>query len=79
MKNIRVGSRESRLAVVQSEMVMDYIKEKGLSVDELTKATGIAKERFCSDQTVFSADEFMRICCYLQEDPYLFSIEDNAE
>ena len=27
MKNIRVGSRESRLAVVQSEMVMDYIKE----------------------------------------------------
>ena len=28
MKNIRIGSRESRLAVVQSEMVMDYIKEK---------------------------------------------------
>ena len=27
MKNIRIGSRESRLAVVQSEMVMDYIKE----------------------------------------------------
>ena len=27
MKNIRVGSRESRLAVVQSEMVMDYRKE----------------------------------------------------
>ena len=62
-----------------TKRVMDYIKEKGLSVDELTKATGIAKERFCSDQTVFSADEFMRICCYLQEDPYLFSIEDNAE
>ena len=27
MKNIRIGSRESRLAVVQSEMVIDYIKE----------------------------------------------------
>ena len=62
-----------------TKRVMDYIKEKGLSVDELTKATGIAKERFCSDQTVSSADEFMRICCYLQEDLYLFSIEDNAE
>mgnify|MGYP002241089490 CR=1 FL=1 len=28
MKNIRIGSRESRLAVVQSEMVMEYIKGK---------------------------------------------------
>ena len=27
MKQIRIGSRESRLAVVQSEMVIDYIKE----------------------------------------------------
>lgn len=27
MDNIRIGSRESRLAVVQSEMVMNYIKE----------------------------------------------------
>ena len=27
MDNIRIGSRESRLAVVQSEMVLNYIKE----------------------------------------------------
>ena len=27
MKQIRIGSRESRLAVIQSEMVMDYIKK----------------------------------------------------
>lgn len=28
MKQIRVGSRESRLAVIQSEIVMDYLREK---------------------------------------------------
>ena len=28
MKKIRIGSRESRLAVIQSEMVMDYIKNQ---------------------------------------------------
>lgn len=28
MKKIRIGSRESRLAVIQSEMVMEYLKEK---------------------------------------------------
>lgn len=28
MKTIRIGSRESRLAVIQSEMVMEYLKEK---------------------------------------------------
>lgn len=27
MKTVRIGSRESRLAVVQSEMVMDYLKQ----------------------------------------------------
>ena len=27
MKKICIGSRESRLAVIQSEMVMDYLKK----------------------------------------------------
>ena len=28
MKKFRIGSRESRLAVIQSEMVMDYIRNQ---------------------------------------------------
>ena len=28
MKTIRIGSRESRLAVIQSEMVMEYLKKE---------------------------------------------------
>ena len=41
--NIVIGSRESKLAVLQSEMVRDYIKEKNpdLEVEILTmKTTG---------------------------------------
>ncbi len=33
MKKIRIGSRESRLAVIQSEMVMDYIKNQCLEYE----------------------------------------------
>lgn len=43
MKPIRVGSRESRLAVIQSEMVVEYLKEElpGHPVELLTmKTTG---------------------------------------
>ena len=42
---IVIGSRESKLAVLQSEMVRDYIKEKNpdLEVEILTmKTTGIS-------------------------------------
>ena len=48
MKNIRVGSRESRLAVLQSEMVRDYIKTQHpeLDVEILTmKTTGCGTKR----------------------------------
>ena len=34
MKKICIGSRESRLAVIQSEMVMDYL-EKGMSRQDI--------------------------------------------
>ena len=40
---VRIGSRESRLAVIQSEMVMDYIRQNhpGMTVELLTmKTTG---------------------------------------
>ena len=43
MNKVIIGSRESRLAVLQSEMVRDYIKEQhpGLDVEILTmKTTG---------------------------------------
>ena len=42
-KKVVIGSRESKLAVLQSEMVKDYIVEKnpGLDVEILTmKTTG---------------------------------------
>ena len=44
-----IGSRESRLAVLQSEMVRDYIKEQhpGLDVEILTmKTTGRGNRYF---------------------------------
>lgn len=41
MKTVRIGSRESRLAVIQSEMVRQYLQEKGVSAEILTmKTTG---------------------------------------
>lgn len=57
---------------------MDYIKENGLSVDQITKDTGIEKERFCSENIKFTADEFLTLCEYLHEDPYHFCEEENA-
>lgn len=41
MRTVRIGSRESRLAVIQSEMVRDYLREQGLEAQILTmKTTG---------------------------------------
>ena len=41
MRTVRIGSRESRLAVIQSEIVRDYLKGQGLDVEILTmKTTG---------------------------------------
>lgn len=40
-KKVIIGSRESRLAVIQSEMVLDYLKENNISCELLTmKTTG---------------------------------------
>lgn len=32
MRTIRIGSRESRLAVVQSELVQRYLQEQGIDL-----------------------------------------------
>lgn len=41
MKTVRIGSRESRLAVIQSEMVQEYLREQGICAKILTmKTTG---------------------------------------
>lgn len=41
MKTVRIGSRESRLAVIQSEIVRDYLREQGMDVEIVTmKTTG---------------------------------------
>ena len=41
MRTIRIGSRESRLAVVQSELVQRYLQEQGIDAPIITmKTTG---------------------------------------
>ena len=41
MRTIRIGSRESRLAVVQSELVQRYLQEHGIDAPIITmKTTG---------------------------------------
>ena len=41
MNTIRIGSRESKLAVIQSELVQDYLRAQGLDVQIVTmKTTG---------------------------------------
>ncbi len=41
MRTIRIGSRESRLAVVQSELVQSYLQEQGIDAPIITmKTTG---------------------------------------
>ena len=41
MKKIRIGSRESRLAVIQADMVLDYLNSQGVETELVTmKTTG---------------------------------------
>ena len=41
MKQLRIGSRESRLAVIQSEQVADYLRSQGVDAPLVTmKTTG---------------------------------------
>ena len=60
MKNIRVGSRESRLAVVQSEMVMDYIKE---NCPEYTGTCDNENDRRQDPGSEFGSDRWKRVVC----------------
>lgn len=41
MKQLRIGSRESRLAVIQSEQVAEYLRSQGVDAPLVTmKTTG---------------------------------------
>ena len=41
MNTIRIGSRESKLAVIQSELVQNYLRAQGLDAQIITmKTTG---------------------------------------
>lgn len=60
MKNIRVGSRESRLAVVQSEMVMDYIKE---NCPEYTPELVTENDRRQDPGSESGSDRWKRVVC----------------
>lgn len=53
----------------------DYIENKGLSADDISKRLNIPKEKLIlGTREYLIADEFLRLCFYLQIDPQIIPI-----
>lgn len=52
-----------------SKKIIIYIRENELSLDEISKATGISIERLKDENVVFDALEFLELCNYLNLEP----------
>lgn len=52
-----------------SKRIVTYIREKGLSVDEVSAATNVPRERLVDENVIFDALEFLELCNYLNLEP----------
>lgn len=52
-----------------SKRIVTYIREKGLSVDEVSAATNVSRERLVDENVIFDALEFLELCNYLNLEP----------
>ncbi len=59
------------------QKVLQYIQSKQIDITLLSVETGLSEQLFSEKKPLeWSADEFLRVCSYLEIDPWFFS--DNA-
>lgn len=52
-----------------SEKVINMIIENNISVSEISRNTGIEEDRLMDTETVFTAEELLELCSYLNLQP----------
>lgn len=54
--------------------VLQYIRSKQIDIALLSAGTGLSEQMFAEDVAPeWTADEFLRVCAYLEVNPWLFS------
>ena len=52
-----------------SEKVINMIIENNISISEISRNTGIEEDRLMNTETVFTAEELLELCSYLNLQP----------
>ena len=55
-----------------SRNIIIFIKENKISVPEISKSTGISENKLSDIKTVFTAEELLEICNFLNVQPNQF-------
>ncbi len=55
-----------------SEKLVEYIKQNNISIEQISKDTGVSGFKLSKNDVVFTASEFLELCSYLNVSPESF-------
>ena len=55
-----------------SEQLVEYIKQNNISIEQISKDTGVSGFKLSKTDVVFTASEFLELCSYLNVSPESF-------